>query len=754
MQRFSYTTTTSNSHGVDNDDDNNNMILMDQVRKRTQTWLTSPHGDLTPEDWFGIADDVEFLATHQQTAEAVELTFALMDRLAQEQRVIASLTRAAWVDGLLLQKILQNWHIVWNQRITTKQHHHHDQRQQSSPLSRNTAATDPFVSRYGPQFVLDSIRQYCDVFREAKWSSRVAYFIVSAFNTQLKAMPKGHSTMSATTTAKGASQQPHEQHQNGMTLAPMILDKVLEEWKNGNEDCKPTPELLQAIANAYTSSRIPQRDRKQAALRVQELLETVAQELGHPPDARLLASSINAWALTRSSEGARKAHDQLDQMWHVTRETKENVPKWVWVHALRAAINAWTWSKDSDTLRRVDVLLVRTTNFIESELIDSGAGSLPIWNAGLEACAVSRSQKAAQLATKIFEKVVEPDTRTFYWYIASLVNGGEVEKGEELMGELLQSEKFHIGENFLATVIHGWSRSDHPQKYKRARRLVENIESSGGHFSLQVTNVTYHALLECCANCHGPGDYFANEAIRLLSHMRDVASANNATSMQPDVKSYTSVIKCLSKRGDGKQAEAIFDEMVSEYQKTGDRKLKPDTVLFNLVLAAYSRSYDADALEGAQAFFQKALESYNAVFAPDTYSFTSLVATIARAGGSDHVTVERAKVATNLLNQVRSLYKNGAKEWQTSTPMYNAVMNCWATAGSPEECERTLQIMLQDYKMGNHKALPDIQSFNTFLKSLGSSNREDSAKRAEDVVTKIKDLHRDGILNSGPNVVT
>ena len=702
---------------------NSSLQNTQDLQKRAIAWIKRPPGDLSPEDWFGIEDDMEVLLT-QNTLDSVELSFHLLDRLAMEQRVISSLTRAEWVNGEFIKKLLQNWFMLFRQ-------------DQSLPKK--------FVEQYHPSIVSEAIDRYCSAFHEVKWSSQAGYYIIAAFNALAKSQSR-HSSQSS----------------YGLDFTTKIFQKIIQEWKKGNEDATPAPALFQAVANACTSRTIPAKDRQRAATLLDDLLLMVAKGSDHPPDAQLFAQSINAWALTRSTKGAQKAIERLDQMYQTRRLQQEAVPGWVWVNALRSAVNAWTWSNHKDTLRQVEVLLVRTQNFVESGLITQGESTVPVWNAALQACAVAASQEGAAKAMKIaeiFDQAETPDKNTFYWYIASLVNGGEIDKGEKLFTESIQTGLLEAREDFLAMVMYGWVRSRHPQKYKRAKNLCEKAQQlSKG--KLRLTTLTYNSLLECCAQSSEQGQYqyFANEALRLIELMRSLAIQKNDDSIAPDLKSYTSAIRCLAYCGDGKRAEILLYELMAAYKKSGNRRLQPDPVIFNTVLSAYNNSKDEDALQGAQEFFQKFLEMHrkgDISKGPDRYSFTTLISCIARANGEGKVAIERAKIASGLLRQLHSLYsEENNVDWQPSTVTYNAVMNCWAKAGSPGNCEATLEKMLNDHRNGNGSAPPDIQSFNILMKALASCSLPNAGKRADDLLSRIKDLHRGRILGSGPNTIT
>ena len=696
------------------------------IRIRTQEWLKMPTGDMSPEEWYNIHHDItKLLQFEGRRFDSIELCFNLLDRLAAEQNILPSITRADWVNSALITQIIQEWYHLF---------------------SDGPVPPHKFLDKYGPASMVNVMNHYCLVFKEVKWSKEVAYYILAAFNAHLKNISRSDEKALNT---------------DRISFATRVLDIAMNEWKRGNENCKPGRALIQAVANTCTSRDIPQEQRRKAAIQVDSLLVLVGQELGRPLDARLFSSAINAWAMTRSEEGALKAHERLDQMWEVREDQEETVPGWVWVNALRSTFQAWAWSRHPDTLRRVDVLLAVTLNFTETGLVPPNVKLTPVWNAALQALAMVGTPEAAAKATEIvqvFDHGNEtPDRHTFYWYIASLVNGDEVEQGGTFLLDSVKSGVIDGQEDFLSMVLQGWARSNHEDKYGRALHFLEEMARlSDGQ--IVPSTMSYNSLLECCSTSKGDPRYLADEGLRIIGEMRKLQLTNKDSPVAPDRKSYTSVIKCLARTGNFTRAVHLYEEVLKIFQKEGDYRLQPDTVMFNAVLSAFNRSTRKSALQGALAFFQKSMARHKAGTlpeGPDVYSFTTLVSCIARSMGGGQTGKEKAKIASSLLNQLQTLYtKEEHSKWQPNTAMYNAVMNCWAKAGCPDDCEDTLNRMLLDYESGNTKAIPDIQSFNILLDALASSKSETAPARADDLFSKIKDLHWRGVLRARPNDVT
>jgi pentatricopeptide repeat protein len=690
-----------------------------KLRQRATELIQQPPGDLTPDDWLGIEKDMVSLI-QKNTLETVELCLRLLDRLAAEQGVVQALTRASWVDDAVVAAVLRSWcHLV---------------RQES-----NLPST--FVNEHGPVQMVEKVHHYCKAFRQVKWTSRIAYFIVAAYNAHVKSKNRkdGPSTAS---------------------FATGVLETIINAWKQGNEDAEPAAELLQAVANACTSRTIPQEQRRHAAVTVDDLLVMTVEVLGRTPDARLFSSSVNAWALTRSEEGAKKAHERLDEMWEV-RHVYDSVPGWIWVNALRSAIQAWTWANHPDTLGRVGVLLVLAKNFVETELISPEDKMLPIWNAALQAFAVVGTPEAAAQAlelAKIFNEADEPPDRiTFYWYTASLVNGGQVEQGEAFLLDAIQKGLVEPKEDILSMVLRGWARSQHDDKYGRALRFLEEMgRLSNGR--IVPSTATYDALLECCASSVGDPDYLAKEGLRLLSEMRRQEISSPDSSVSTGIKSFSFAVKSLARIGDYQRSEALYEQMLATSEKQHDAHLQPDSNIFNTVLEAFNNSTNAGALKGAIAFFQRSLERHKAGElreGPDSYSFTVLVSCIARSIGEGPAAMEKAKIVSLLLRQLESMYSTGENQaWQPDTSLYNAVMYCWAKAGSPRHCEAILDQMLGGCIDGKMQAAPNIQSFNILLDAVATSKSESAPERADATLSRIRAMHKDGLLRTGPNVST
>jgi pentatricopeptide repeat protein len=702
-----------------------NEVEWERVKDRVIETIEKPKGDLTPEDWYALQDDMELLIQNH----SVKLCFRVLNRLAEEQALVSSLTRAAWVNGDLLKRILKSWMRTFYPEGYV-------------PM-RNSK--EKLMKDLGPVAMPKIVDAYCKAFHEMKWSSQTAYYIVAAYNAHVKSLPN-------TTSDNNGP--------NTLEFARDILDIVMNEWRHGNQDAKPAPELLQAVANACTSRSIPQEQRRQAALQVDDLLLLVAQELDRYPDSRLYSTSVNAWALTRSIEGAETAYTRLDQMWE-GRNDVTKAPGWVWVNALRSAIQAWAWSEHPNTLHRVDALLALAHNFIETKLIGKTDTMVSVWNAALQAFATVGTPEAATEATKLVSVLTQAnevlDKSSHYWYIACLVNGDDVEKGEEFLLDLIRTNRIDASEEFLSMVVRGWARSSHEGKYQRASNFM-NVMETLSQGRVAPTTRTYNSLLECCATNLGDERYFAKEGLRILMKMRSSQLANKDSLIAPDLKSFTSVIKSLARCGDFKRAEALYEELWNSSKKDRDHNLRPDTVIFNAVLSAFNNSADETALSGALKFFQKCLARQRTgelPEGPDSYSFTTLVSCINRSVGKRPSMEERAEIASSLLQQLQSLYtKEGRAKWRPTTPLYNSVMHCWAKAGSVNNCEAILEQMLVDYEEGNDRALPTIQSFNILFDALAASNDNSAPVRADDLFAKIKELHQDGTLLSGPNLVT
>ena len=255
----------------------------------------------------------------------------------------------------------------------------------------------------------------------------------------------------------------------------------------------------------------------------------------------------------------------------------------------------------------------------------------------------------------------------------------------------------------------------------------------------------------------------AFKAQSILERMEYLRSMGN-TNIQPSSYSFATVIsawsRCGSKSGQsGERAEYILERMKT-FRKELSREdgneeyieaLFPDTVVYNCVIDAWSKSGDPAA--GTKA--QRLLNEMNSICSkegkacPDTITFNSLINCHAN---SRHI--NSAQAAEKVLMKMEATAKVNDNV-VPNTLTYNQVLKAYAQSqsqGAAQRAHRLLRYMIQS---NNKEIAPDVISFSTCLDVWAKSKEKGKSQQAYAILQKMVELHEVmGIEELRPNEFT
>lgn len=347
-----------------------------------------------------------------------------------------------------------------------------------------------------------------------------------------------------------------------------------------------------------------------------------------------------------------------------------------------------------------------------------------------------------------------------------------------------------------------------------AEELFEEIQALP---RLEADTWTYNSLINAHASSRRNKKGGAEKAAALLEQMKDGAS----DSVKPDSVTYSSVIKCLAKAGgkdNATRATALLDELEELYEKTGDKQLESNTIVYNIVLDAWANI--RGGIDRAEAIFNR-MESKRAAadaaglepnVSPDAFTFSSLIKALT-VGGRDEDRQGRtgAERAEQLLDRMERLYRAGDETLRPNNVVYNAVIHAcarsgqvgsaqraedllgrlqelhrqsveegvgkaesdslradtisfnsvidaWARAeeyGSAERCESLLDSMERQCIAGNEHVKPDAKTFNSCINAWARTGGSGAGLRSEQLLDRMEALHEDtGDEDVRPNMIT
>ncbi len=240
---------------------------------------------------------------------------------------------------------------------------------------------------------------------------------------------------------------------------------------------------------------------------------------------------------------------------------------------------------------------------------------------------------------------------------------------------------------------------------------------------------------------------------------RAEAILKNSAMIQPNAFHYCAVLNGHAKRGDAKKAEQLLQSMM-------DRNILPNTVAFNCVLDALSKSNENKVVERAEQL----LKRMNGRTRPDMVSYTNLLNLYSKhAMGEkaeelfeqvlkleDEGKLKRGPSDLNYRCVIDALAKSGyanrgelllnRMRERSVVPNkfhYCGVLNGYAREGKPLEAERLLVEMQED-----DNVTPNTVAYNCAMYAWAKSGEVDAPFRAKALV--------DRMIKSGvtPNVIT
>merc|ERR1719265_1716420 len=156
---------------------------------------------------------------------------------------------------------------------------------------------------------------------------------------------------------------------------------------------------------------------------------------------------------------------------------------------------------------------------------------------------------------------VNPTALTVGCTVNALVKGGEVEEAWRLVQELVKDEslKQHVNTVIYSTILKGFVLSKQPQQ-------VFVVHSKMRESGTPCNTISYNTMIDACAR-HGIMD----KVPPLLEEMK-------AGCVEPDIITYSTIVKGYCQSGDIGRAFEVLKEMKS------DGKYTPDEIMYNSLL--------------------------------------------------------------------------------------------------------------------------------------------------------------------------
>jgi pentatricopeptide repeat protein len=265
---------------------------------------------------------------------------------------------------------------------------------------------------------------------------------------------------------------------------------------------------------------------------------------------------------------------------------------------------------------------------------------------------------------------------------------------------------------------------------EEAERLLQTM--MGDDNSVEPDRISFTTLLSAYSNLKHP--QAAVRAETLLSQMHELYEAGYE-SLKPNMISYTIVMDCHAKLGQGEQAEALLRKLVQMHTKTDDPDYMADLTTYNSVLLAWARSNQP---ERADRFLRFVYEE--ATVKPDERSFNIVLSAWAKVGA--------AQKAEDILTRMHELYMDGKLETRPTTVTYNTVLDSWSKSNQKDAWKRSTKIldhMAELCNAGDSFVKPNERTWNAVLNALAKAGQiEMAATYIDEFVEASKEHKVDG----------
>ena len=214
------------------------------------------------------------------------------------------------------------------------------------------------------------------------------------------------------------------------------------------------------------------------------------------------------------------------------------------------------------------------------------------------------------------------------------------------------------------------------------------------------------------------------------------------------VELYTSVMMAWANKGKVAETKSIFDELYHEFETTGDQGLKPQEATITAVLKACANAPIAQPV-CAEDFLLRALRAYRAGqidIKPDTVMFNIVLNCWAKAK-----TRQSGKRAEEIFQQMEN----------PDVVSFNTVVKAYVWAGQLDQAERLVQSLTVlprsvDHELSPSKQggliRPDMASIRTILTGWTRSRNPNAAERADAFLSSMVKAYMLGTIDEMPSL--
>jgi len=436
------------------------------------------------------------------------------------------------------------------------------------------------------------------------------------------------------------------------------------------------------------------------------------------------------------------------------------------------------------------------------------------------------SRRFSSSSTSIRKTKLVPNVSLFNTVLKACARS-KVKKAPEKVQSILQfmKEQTTIQPNVITynTIMDCWAKSKRPNAGEKAEAYLREMimMSQNSHHDddddqqtttttiVQPDTISYNTVINAYANL---GD--ANRAQYILNTMLSqnnddknnnkseqphsminifdddvdvvLPSSSSSSSVQPNVRSFNTVLMAWSKSNEKKapeMAEAILHSMkkqqIMDTQKspslsaaTNDHQneehlftiddqnnivlhynVQPDIISYNTVINCWSKSQRADSGTRAEAILREMMSEEGVGVTPDTITYSTVINAYANIGNANRAEQIVNEMYDNYYNiTTPSNYNSVAKP---TVECFSTVLKAWSKSKENDAPERATAL-LERMKGTTNMIQPNMVSYTTVMDSWAKSGRPDAGEQAEEILREMEQLSSESpkYAHLQPNIIS